>query len=493
MERKSREFAKLLGSRWTFRLTLLVFAAEAGWLAATSRFPMAYDEAYHFGLIRFFAHRINPIVIKQASDTYGFGPLVHNTAPLYHYTLGLEYRLIELFTHNLEAQLICLRLTNVALAIASLIVVRKLLRLLRLSDALANTLVIILALTPIMTVVSAQVNYDNLFILATTVCMYQFILLIRQFQKGIFDSKRFLILLCLCLYSSLIKFAFLPIFTAMAIIAIWKAIAFWRSDAAAMTASARRSFAAMSWRLKLLLIMVCTVGVLLFSWFYLVNLVEYHNPAPQCQQVLSIQQCKQYAPWDYLYIYQQYYHAHPASYHMGPLQYGGWWLTANLGQVYGTQIPVKGTVGVPSAYLLTVMLVGAAGFVYFAGNFRKISRQHPEIPWLLSITFVYVFCLLYRNYHDYLRTGLLPAAVHGRYLLPLLIYVYIALALGVQYVLRGKGRLNLAIKSALALILILVFVYYGGFREYLSFVNPAYGRLSSSDFVTSDSPPSSEN
>lgn len=484
MKRKIRRFAKPIGSVWSFRLILSVFTLEAGWLALTSRYPMAYDESYHFGLIRFFAHRLDPIVVKQAADTYMFGPLVHNTPPLYHYLLSFEYRFVDLFTSSTEIHLICLRLTNVALAVASLIVIRKLLRLLRIPDALANTLLIILALTPMMTVVSAQVNYDNLFILATSVCVYEAILFTRQLDKGLFDARQFLVLICLCLYSSLIKFAFLPIFVAIALIVIWKIIAGWRQDAAGLAKAAQESFAGISWRMKSLLIGACMIGILLFSWFYMVNLVKYANPAPQCDQLLTVQQCEHYGPWRYLHSYQQYFKAHPVTNQMGPLGYSAWWLQANFAQTYGTQIPLNGTVGESDTYLLIVMLVGTAGFIFFLGNLRGILRQYPEILLLLIVTFIYLFCLWARNYQDYRSIGLLAAAVHGRYMLPVMIYVYIPLALGLQYVLKRQSILNAAIKSGLALVVILLFVYFGGFREYLSFVNPAYGRLSPSDFTS---------
>lgn len=486
METRVRASIKLLSSGWALAFFMLIFVIETGWLAITSRFPMAYDEAYHFGLIKFFSHHLNPVITSQTADTYRFGPLVHDTPFLYHYPLSFAHRAINLFTHNPEIQIICLRFINIAIAVAGLLVLRKLLRLTRVSDALSNLIILALALTPVMTVVSAQINYDNLLILAVTACVYETIVFLRQLDRNRFDSKRFLILLNLCFFTSLIKVAFLPVFVAIAVVVLWKIIARRRAGASRFASTARRSFASIPSGARTFLLTAAVLGSLLFTWFYLVNMVEYRTPVPRCQQVLSIQKCAHYPPWNHLHKIQTYYDTHPLPYELGRAGFVSWWLTSNTFQLFGTQIPIAGTLSAPTTYLLIVMLIGALATVCTAMNFRNTLRRNPDLKILLAVSLIYLVFLWAWNYRDYLSIGV-PSAIHGRYLLPVLAWVYIILASGVSYALRGRNMSVLAAKAALATVVIISFVYYGGFREYVRFVDPAYGRLGpSNDFVNRD-------
>ena len=265
METKIRSSIRLLGSGWFFGLTLLLFIAESGWLALTGAFPMAYDEAYHLGLIRVFSHHLSPIITAQAPDTYQFGAIIQNPSFLYHYLLSFPYRLMDLLTHDMELQVVGLRLMNVAIAVASLIVMRKLLRLMNLSGAKANMLVLIFALTPLFTVLSAQINYDNLLILAVAASMYQTMLFLRRLDKGAFDIRRLLILLSLCLFSSLIKFAFLPIFAAIAGIIVWRTGFLRGKGSAKMKADAKAGFARINVYARLSLVFAVILGGFLFA------------------------------------------------------------------------------------------------------------------------------------------------------------------------------------------------------------------------------------
>src|ERR1035438_773805 len=160
-----KKFSSFLESNWLTIIILLIFAAEASWLALTSRFPMAFDEGYHFNLIQFFSHRFNPIVTSQPSSTYALGAIVHNPSFLYHYLLSFPYRLIAHFTSSIETQVILLRFINIGLAITSLLIMKKILSRLGLPYILVNILLLVFALTPLVTALSAQINYDNLLIL----------------------------------------------------------------------------------------------------------------------------------------------------------------------------------------------------------------------------------------------------------------------------------------------------------------------------------------
>ena len=478
MKTKIPPLIRLLGSGWFFGFTLLIFVVESGWLALTGAFPMAYDEAYHVGLIRVFSHHLSPIITSQTPDTYQFGAIIQNPSFLYHYLLSFPYRLMDFLTHDMELQIIGLRLMNVAIAAASLIIMRKLLRLMNLSGAKANMLVLVFALTPLFTVLSAQINYDNLLILAVVVSTYEAVAFLRSFDKGVFDTKRLLILLSLCLFSSLIKFAFLPIFAAIAGIIVWRTGLLGDKGLSKVRMNAKSDFAKINRHTRLLLVFTVMLGGFLFVRFYVVNSFRYHNPVPQCNQVLNLHDCKSYYAWENNYLIQRSYKMHGTHARLNVAQYGGRWLTINTFELFAAVVPLTGIIYAYEPYFLFVFLLGAAAFVCTIRDFGKITRNR-DMNLLLVISLVYIMSLWARNYHDYIQTGM-PVALHGRYLLPVLMYLYVVLGLGLDYALTGWRAHARAAKTALAAAIIVAFVAYGGARQYVTYVYPEYGRLNHS-------------
>ena len=478
MKIKKYNPGSLIGSGWTFAVTILLFVLETGYLALTSRFPMAYDEGYHFGLIRFFAHRLNPFITTQAADTYKLGPLVHNPPFLYHYLLSFIYRFVGLFSHSTEIQVICLRFANSMLAVIGLVIMRKLLRVIGVPRALTNVIVLIFALTPMMTTVSAQINYDNMLLPATGLCLYVTIVFVQKLDKNRFDTKSFLLLLSLCLFSSLIKFAFLPIFAAIAAIIFWKVVRR-RKKIPQLMDSARKSFKALGAGARFGLLFACLAGIALFVWFYGINTVDYGTPVPSCTQSLSAQKCQHYAPWAYLHQAQTYYHSHnrPDPSNIG--WYAAWWTQENFYELFSTQMPLNGTPYTAETYLLIVMIITITALVAAVVHIREIVHQNSDLMLLLAIAAVYVACLFLKNYHDFLQVGI-PLAIHGRYLLPILIYLYALLALALRAAF-GRKKAMTAAKAPLALAVMLTFVYYGGFYGYIRYIDPSYGRLDTSN------------
>src|SRR5262249_8618589 len=159
--------------------------------------------------------------------------------------MGFPYRLIELFSHSPEVQAASLRLIDVALVVTSLVLMRKLLKLVKITDGLSNLIMLAFDLTPLLAVLSAQINYDDLLILAVTACAYQLVKFIQSLDSGGFDARALMILISLCLFSSLIKFAFLPIFVAIVLVLVWRLARYWPSDSKRLKAKAGKSFRGM--------------------------------------------------------------------------------------------------------------------------------------------------------------------------------------------------------------------------------------------------------
>ncbi|HVX57965.1 MAG TPA: hypothetical protein VHA37_09675, partial [Candidatus Saccharimonadales bacterium] len=381
---------------------------------------------------------------------------------------------------NIVTQVIVLRLINVALGVITLFLLWKLLKLLRISSALANVILVAFAFTPLVGDLFAQISYDNLLLPAVLVCTYETIVLTRQLRRGSFDSRAGLLLLAFCLFASLIKYAFLPIFAGIVVLVGWGVVSSWRTDAAGLMATARKTFAAISGRAKLALLAACLLSLGLCIKMYGVNLVRYHTPVPQCNQVLNARDCHHYYAWDYNYRVKSYNQAHHTA-RMSLLHYTGIWITINLSEPFVALIPLIAT---PTytfpVYLIAVWLLGTLAFACTVVNFKKLL-QNRDLLALTFISFVYICSLWARNYHDFLRMGQ-PVALHARYLLPVLVYLYILLAVGVHSGLDGlRQHMALAAKTALALVLIVTFVCGGGFVQYVHYIYPRYGRLGPSN------------
>ncbi|MGI0134888.1 MAG: hypothetical protein ACREBW_08030, partial [Candidatus Micrarchaeaceae archaeon] len=76
---------------------------------------MAFDENFHFGLIQLHADQWLPFFTHQPANADAYGAIARDPSYLYHFLMSIPYRLIRLITPNTTAQIIALRLINIAL------------------------------------------------------------------------------------------------------------------------------------------------------------------------------------------------------------------------------------------------------------------------------------------------------------------------------------------------------------------------------------------
>jgi hypothetical protein len=123
----SSRFKALAGGNKFFYAIVVLLVAQAVWIALSGRYPMAFDEDFHLGIIRLYAHHLNPFWNNLPSGTDALGAVTRDPSYLYHYLMSFPYRLIELFTHNQTAQVLVLRAFNIALFAWGLTLYRRLL------------------------------------------------------------------------------------------------------------------------------------------------------------------------------------------------------------------------------------------------------------------------------------------------------------------------------------------------------------------------------
>jgi hypothetical protein len=454
-----------LGSRKFWLIILGVFVFQAVWIALTARYPMAFDEQFHLGIIRQYAQHISPFWSGQPSGAEQFGALTRDPSYLYQWLMSFPYRLISTVTDSEAAQVIFLRLINVGILASALVVFRRLLGRLGASNAMRNTVLAFFVLTPVVPFLGAQINYDNLVVLMTALAFSTFLGLRSAVRdKSVWDWNRLAQLLLICLFASLVKYAFLPLAAGLTFAVLFELRYALQHSVRVMPRSSRVHITGKTAVYVLLLV----VGFGLFSERYMVNLVRYHTPIPECDQVLSVQECRGYAPWARNYMFANW---HVETKTADKLTYPFTWVHRALGETVFTitsRFNDKGTVSYYGATQLPV--TNALSWAVFAGGgllsvfcWRSIKR-HKGLWVLLGVSAVYVVALFAQNLLDFLHLGF-PVAIHGRYLLPILPLLYLCIALAVGTLLAstaGSESVAGVRKSLLAASVLVVFAIEGG-------------------------------
>lgn len=342
--------------------------------------------------------------------------------------MSFPYRLISALTTSEAAQVISLRLINVGILAGAIVVFRRLLAQLGASNAMRNVVMAFFVLTPVVPFLGAQINYDSLLVLMAALAFSTYL----SFRSSLRDQKlwlwsKFAQLALICLAASLVKYAFLPLAAGLAIAVIVD----WR-----YALRSRVILIPKRKNMKLVavygLLLVVSLG--LFGERYLVNTVRYHTPIPECNQVLSVEECKGYAPWARNYMY--------ASWHIEPktsekLVYPFVWIYRGLDETVFTltsRFNEKGTVSYFGADPLPIP--NALSWIVFVGGgllaigYRRTIGQNKNLCALLAVSGLYVLALFAQNLLDFLHLGF-TVAVHGRYLLPLMPLFYFAIAIAV--------------------------------------------------------------
>ena len=464
---------RFTASRSFFWCIVALLVVQASWIALTSHYPMAFDEDFHLGIIKIYAQHLNPFLGSQPAGADMFGAVARDPSYLYHYIFSFPYRLIHSFTNNETVIVITLRFLNIALFAAGLVVFRKLLQRLQASATVINICLLFFVLIPVVPQLAGQINYDNLFVPAIALDLLITLKFTDQFrsQKQI-NIKLLLLLLNAWLLTSLVKYATLPVFAASVVYVgiqmvrvLGVSFTTWRTAVRSGYNSSTVS------RLKFaILVLMTMISVGLFSQRYGVNLLRYHEPIPDCSQVLSIKQCRAYGPWirDYDFSINKVAEAH------NPLVFTGDWLHGMWLRLYfavdgpATSYQSRGPLPVPA---LSAIVVGVTGLLAMIVGFRKLLSvyQAPTVALFIGVSVIYISTLWFDEYRAYVRTGQ-PVAINGRYLLPFLPLLLVLSALAGIELLRKHPRI---IYTVVALIL-LSQLWGGGALTYILRSNDAW-------------------
>jgi hypothetical protein len=444
----------LMGSSRFFWIITGVFILQALWIAWSGAYSMAYDEFFHLAAIQEYSNHWLPIATESVAHPE-LGAFSRDPSFLYHYLMSFPYRLIADIWHDLIAQMIVLRLINIGLFVGGMVLFWRTLLRAGLTKKVANILLFAFSLVPTFVLVAAQLNYDNMMFLVAAATLYiatDYLLLLRQKLPP--SIPKLMMLIGLLLSGSVVKYAFLPIAAAVGIVLIIETVFAFRRKV--LTVSIIRAQCKAASRPLLVL---ATLFLLLSSGVFIqrigVNVIRYHSPAPDCAQVISYDACLRhdayarnanYVTWrlserldmqDKLTYPINWYQKmlRESFFVVGPKQ---------IGYHTGAPLPTAHIAGYIIATTLLVLL--AASGIW-------LLRENPVWRLWLIVLISYTAVLFALNYKEYLRLGV-SVAIHGRYVVPVII---LAGALGVVVVKRFiNARVRLYMYVAVGILLVML-------------------------------------
>lgn len=473
MRKISNFIARTASSQSFFLLVMAVFYVQAIWIALTAAYPMAFDEDFHFGLIKLHADQLwLPFFTSQPNGADIYGAVVRDPSYLYQYLMAFPCRIISTFVGDEMTRIVLLRLINVALFGVAIIVFRNVLRHLKVSRALTHCVLLFFALIPIVPLLAGQINYDNLLILFVAWACLLSLKYIEGIQSGRFPLKNTVLLIIVCLLASITKYAFLPLFAAC--IVFLATFTFWKfrqrfkqlqTDTIEQLKKAPRG--------KMIAIAaLLLISSVLFVERYGVNVAVYKSPTVNCADVLNEQRCMQSELWERNYTYIQ---SKPQDFTpMNVVDYAGEWF---YGMWYRLFFTINGNTAdqryqsypplpVPSLTAVVIAVGGGMATVFY---WRRLIGSNPKRLFIVLIIATYVGTLFYKNYSVYVMTGV-PVALNGRYLLmvmiPFMAIIGLALSRFFQHIRYAK---SFAVFAAM-----LLFVNGGGITSFLLYSNDAW-------------------
>lgn len=421
---------------------------------------MAFDEEFHIGIIKLYASRFNPIIGAHIPGTESFGAVSRDPSYLYHYVMSYPWRVITHFIHSFEAQVIAMRLLNIILFGVGIWIWRNVLRNTGIETVAVNIILLVFVLTPVIPLVAAQINYDNLLFLMTGLFMLSALRILSALKKQQLDALDVGLLLLLGLMTSLVKYAFLPIFVitvAYLVVMVLMHAKYSRMYRRSLT----QSLQSVRPLLKGLLIVSLVLVSFLFIERYGVNTIRYKTPIPECDQVLSIDQCQAYGPWarNYMYLQQK------TSFSLRPFWYVNFWMRRIVFNLlfavngYWTGYSTANPIIWPKTGFILASFLGLLGLLVYA---RRIFAN-PITRFFAVVSALYILILFMQNLSEYIHLGN-PVAIQGRYLLPVLIPLYYLAFMGIKQLTGRSARLQFVLSS----VVIGCFLLGGGALTYIA-------------------------
>lgn len=436
-----------LSSRLFFWLVIGFFLFQALWIVFSFMHPMLYDEAYHFGIIKFFSNTFWPIVVGQPEKYDEYRDIGREGSYLFHYLMSYPYRLASYLTNNPIYQILFLRVLNVALFTLGLLTFAKLFKTLGVRRIFINVSLLFFVLLPITPFIAATINYDNLLFLVTATFL---LLSVRAIIKKQSDLTIYLLIASVGVIGSLVKFAFVPIFITGIVFIIINFLYKFRRFA---WREAKRLFLVTN---KTTLIVLSILLGLFSVWFLYIhgtNLVKYHHPVPKCQQTMSLERCKKSTLVERNIILEESTHLREA---VPYAEFSTIWFNQMLAYISWTGVAIEtdGKFNISEKplpvvhYTIYLLMVWGLVFLIYAWGQFSDKNSYRFLAVILVVYFLFIFAVnasYYYRFHQLIAT-------QPRYLLILVPVLMLFMVLAFNSVLAKQSR---------ALKLLLLFIATG--------------------------------
>ena len=470
MKRILSRLTLVFSSRAFFVAVLLFFIVQASWIALSALYPMAFDEDFHFGIIKIYSTHLSPFLTEHPANADAFGAVTRDPSYLYHYLMSFPYRLLTHIFEGETARIIVLRILNVAMFAYALVLFRHLLFRLTQSRAFTHVSLAIFTLIPIVPQLAAHINYDNLLMILVAWSCLLVTDIYRQFAAGRVDFRKVATLCIVCLLTSVVKYAFLPIFFAIIVFVLFAAFRSFHSWPSLRDAL-RLNWTHISKRTKLgLLAMILVAGGLFFQRFG-INVIRYHQPIPSCELVLTIDHCSAYGPWNRDYRLAQ--TKSPDS-TKNPVVYTGLWFRGLFWRLFfAINSPLRNYTNYPplpfpAISALAIMGITLILLIIYA---RSVFSRQPLLLFAGLVVLIYSTSLWVEDYKMFIETGQ-PVAINGRYMIPVLLLLA-AVGWRVWCVFLERVRAT-QLKAVLASAALLCFMQGGGVFTFIMRSDPSW-------------------
>lgn len=474
---KTSKISKVIGSNWFFFCIIGFFLIQTIWIALSAIYPMLFDEEYHLGIIDIYSRQLLPFIQTQPPEASFHGDITRYGSYMFHYLMSFPYRLIELFSSDLQVTIITLRLICISFVVAGLFVFRAFLLRTGLTKTMTHLSIAVFTMIPIVPFAMSQINYDSLAFLFVATIFY---ISIRAVETTKQQSLWLILLLATSSVACLVKFTILPIaFSSVlfVLIVLWRK---YRSKLPTELLIQTKNIPKITIVFSLLFLLF---GIGLFIERYGTNIVQYHTIEPKCDRIHSDESCIQYTVWRRDTTWRQENlesgkrRNNPAEY-----TYKSWVpdvYTDFTGvaaftydddnqalQIRYLPTAIKWSPGTPIMRIASwfVLVLAIIALVF---SWKKLPNR--KLRYLTMGTLgVFVVSMWVRNYTDYMYIGTVTAT-QGRYFIPILIPIFAVVGLAFRYYLRQAKY------QALFLLLCLgVFLQGGGAMNYILYSSPQW-------------------
>lgn len=428
---------------------------------------MAFDEEVHYGLIQLYSEQLSPYGIEPTSDMayLGLGPA--EVSYVFHWFMSFPYRLLIDAGLGDEAIIVILRMINVAMVAGAILVYRKALLVARVPRGITHGSLAAFTLIPILPIMAGQLNYDNLLLLLVAYAFY----MTFSITESVYTNKKLpvmnvLLLAAIMLISIPVKYAYLPIGLGMGLWLVWLVYVSSKKSPKKFISDISKQFLS-SHILRVVGITALLIAGTFFGYRYVDNVVQYGSAIPSCDQVFERMDCFSYGPWartqNYLAAVDPDFQPFPF-----PLYLAAYWVpdmiqrltfaVAGPTNTYETKLPL------PLLRTIGVVFV-VAGVVAFVMRAKQLLRRWPYMTVTLLVSLIYMGVLAVKLYSGYSNTSI-PAAINGRYLMPLLPLLFALLAQSIMYVAK-EFKVQRQVILGLAILFAIAFTQGGGVFTYI--------------------------